>query len=82
MSVYPFSVQFEEHGEPVFDRFTQANIETFLAEMEGLRDPVLAEAAQLLDARQLEVFAASSDRYIRFYDQRRRMVQQLFNPAP
>ena len=79
MSVYPFGVQFEEHGEPVFDRFTQANIETFLAEMEGLRDPVME---QLLDARQLEVFAASFDRYIRFYDQRLRMVQQLFNPAP
>lgn len=82
ISAYPFSVEFEENGEPVFSRFTDSNIDMFVGEMQGLRDPVMQQAAQVLDAQQLEVLAASFDQYVAFYDQRMRMVQQLFNPAP
>jgi len=81
ISAYPFSVQFEENGEPVFSRFTEENINTFTLEMQGLRDPVIQKAAQVLDRQQLEAFANAFGQYIAFYDQRLRMVQQLFNPA-
>jgi len=79
---YPFSVSFEDNGVPDFSRFTDANISTFLQEMDGLRDPVLQQAAGILDPQQLDVFAGSFDQYIAQYDQRLRMVGQLFNPAP
>jgi hypothetical protein len=80
ISDYPFSVQFEENGEPVFSRFTADNIDVFIGEMEDLREPIMEQAAQVLDEAQLEVFAGSFDQYVAFYDQRFRMVQQLFNP--
>lgn len=81
ISDYPFSVQFEENGEPVFSNFTSANIDTFMREMQELRDPMIQEASTVLTPEQLEVFAGSFDQYVAFYDQRLRMVQQLFNPA-
>ena len=76
---YPFSVQFEENGEPVFSRFTDENINTFIEEMQELREPVLNEVTQLLNQEQLEVFASSFDQYISFYDQRLHVVKQFFN---
>ncbi len=81
ISAYPFSVEFEQNGEPVFSRFTEANIDTFIRELQTLRQSVMAEAAKVLDADQLEVFSGSFDQYVTFYDQRMRMVQQLFNPV-
>ncbi len=80
ISNYPFSVQFEENGQPVFTRFTPGNIDTFVSEMQGLRDPIIQNASQVLNRQQLDLFANSFDRYVALYDQRLRMVQQLFNP--
>ncbi len=82
LSAYPFSVNLEENGEPVFSNFTSDNIDTFVKEMRNLRDPMIQQAAGVLTPEQLEVFAGSFDQYVAFYDQRLRMVQQLFNPAP
>ncbi|MBN2163649.1 MAG: hypothetical protein JXR25_03615 [Pontiellaceae bacterium] len=81
ISDYPFSVQFEEGGSPVFSRFTDGNIAIFIHEMQGLREPVLNEAAAVLSPAQLDVLSYSFGQYIEFYDQRFRMVQQFFNPA-
>ena len=81
ISAYPFSVEFEENGEPVFSRFTAENIDTFMTEMQALRDPLIQQATAVLTPEQLQVFARSFDQYTAFYDQRLRMVQQLFNPA-
>ena len=81
LSSYPFSVNLEENGEPVFPNFTSDNIDTFVREMQDLRDPMMQEAAAVLTPEQLEVFAGAFEQYVAFYDQRLRMVQQLFNPA-
>lgn len=81
LSAYPFSVNLEENGEPVFSNFTSDNIDTFVNEMRNLRDPMMQEVAGVLTPEQLEVFAGSFDQYVAFYDQRLRMVQQLFNPG-
>jgi len=81
LSSYPFSVNLEENGEPVFQNFTSDNIDTFVREMQDLRDPMMQEAAEVLTPEQLEVFAGAFGQYVAFYDQRLRMVQQLFNPA-
>ena len=81
LSDYSFSVEFEENGEPVFSRFNGENIDTFVRELQGLREPVIRQAAEVLTPEQLEIFADSFDQYVAFYDQRMRMVQQLFNPA-
>lgn len=81
ISEYPFSVEFEESGEPVFSRFTDENIDLFVGEMQSLRDPLMEQASQVLDPQQFEVFAGSFDQYVAFYEQRLRMVQGLFNPA-
>lgn len=75
----PFSVNFEENGEPVFENFTDANINTFLAELAQLREPVFQQAASVLDPEQLEIFKQYYAQYIAFYEQRFRMAQQFFN---
>jgi hypothetical protein len=76
---YPFSVNLEENGEPVFENFTDANINTFVQELEQLRDPVFQQAASILDSDQLEIFETYYVQYITFYEQRLRMAQQFFN---
>ncbi|MBN2685726.1 MAG: hypothetical protein JXR40_10635 [Pontiellaceae bacterium] len=81
LNAYPFSVEFEENGEPVFARFTDENINTFVDEMQDLRDPLMQNAAQVLDPQQLDLFDNVFDQYVDFYDERFRMVQQFFNPA-
>jgi hypothetical protein len=81
INAYPFSVQFEENGAPVFSRFTDENINTFVEEMQDLRDPLIQKASQVLDQQQLDLFENSFDQYVNFYDERFRMVQQFFNPA-
>jgi hypothetical protein len=79
---YPFSVNLEENGEPVFSNYTDANIDIFLQELEQLRGPVFNEAASILDPDQLEIFEAYYAQYIAFYEQRLRMAQQFFNSDP
>jgi hypothetical protein len=79
LNSYPFSVNLEEDGEPVFENFTDANIDTFLQELEQLRGPVFQQAASILDADQLEIFEKSYAQYVAIYEQRLRMMQQFFN---
>lgn len=81
MNNYPFSVSFEEDGEPVFSNFTAANIDTFIGELEQLRDPVLQEASAILDPEQLELFENYYVQFVAFHEQRLRMAQQFFNPG-
>jgi hypothetical protein len=77
---YPFSVNLEENGEPVFSNYTDANIDTFIQELEQLRDPVFQQASSILDPDQLEIFEKYYAQYVAFYEQRLRMAQQFFNP--
>ncbi|HSR88286.1 MAG TPA: hypothetical protein VLL07_04985 [Pontiella sp.] len=79
MNNYPFSVNFEENGEPVFSNFTDANISAFLQELEQLREPVFREASLIMDPDQLEIFGEYYAQYVAFYAQRLRMTQQFFN---
>ena len=82
LNSYPFSVNLEEDGEPDFAKFTDANIDIFLHELEQLRDPVFQQASSILDAEQLEIFEKSYAQYVLFYEQRLRMMQQFFNSNP
>jgi hypothetical protein len=82
LNSYPFSVNLEEDGEPVFANFTDANIEIFLQELDQLRGPVLQQASAILDADQLEIFEQCYAQYLAFYEQRLRMMQQFFNSNP
>jgi hypothetical protein len=79
LNSYPFSVEFEENGEPVFSSFTDANISTFLQELEQMRDPVFREATLIMGPEQLEIFQQYYAQYVLFYEQRLRMTQQFFN---
>ena len=79
LNSYPFSVNFEENGEPVFSNFTDANISTYLQELEQLREPVFREASLIMDSDQLEIFGEYYAQYVAFYAQRLRMIQQFFN---
>lgn len=79
LSSYPFSVNLEENGEPVFENYTDVNISTFMQELEQLRDPVFQQAASMLDPEQLEIFEQYYAQYLAFYEQRLRMAQQFFN---
>lgn len=76
---YPFSVNLEENGEPVFENYTDANIDIFLQELEQLRDPVFQQASSILDPDQLAIFEQYYAQYVAFYEQRLRMAQQFFN---
>jgi len=76
---YPFSVNLEENGEPVFESYTDANIDIFLQELELLRDPVFQQASSILSSDQLEIFEQYYAQYIAFYEQRLRMAQNFFN---
>lgn len=82
LTSYPFSVNLEENGEPVFENFTDANINTFLQELRQLRDPVFQQASSVLDADQLKIFETYYAQYVAFYEQRLRMMQQFFNSNP
>ena len=76
---YPFSVNLEENGEPVFESYTDANIDIFLQELELLRDPVFQQASSILSSDQLEIFEQYYAQYIAFYEQRLRMAKNFFN---
>jgi hypothetical protein len=82
ITTFPFSVDFEDGGAPVFSEFTPEKIDTFLSEMQNLRAPIAAQAARLLSPEQAEILSGSFEDYVGFYEQRLRTVQQLFNPAP
>jgi hypothetical protein len=79
LTSYPFSVNLEENGDPVFSNYTDANINTFLQELEQLRDPVFQQASAILDSDQLEIFETYYAQYVSFYEQRLRMARQFFN---
>lgn len=82
LTSHSFSVNLEEDGQPVFENFTEDNINIFLQELEGLRVPVVEEASTVLDPEQLEVFSEYYDQYVAFFEQRLQMARQFFNPSP
>lgn len=81
ITTYPrFTVDFEKDGVSVFSEYTPEKIDTFLYEMQGLKTPISAKAAQILSPEQAELLSRAFDEYISYYEEELRTVQQLFNP--
>jgi hypothetical protein len=82
ITTYPrFTFDFEKDGVPVFSEYTPEKIDTFLYEMQGLRTPISAKAAQILPPEQAELLSQAFNEYISYYEEELRTVQQLFNPV-